>query len=134
MDRRVLMWRPGGGLRWQLFVKEKTVDDDQRGVQKQHFKPILTLACHPKEEWVVFSESVDMRVMSTSQTLPIDRTVTKKTMYVRARVRCSRACVHEHACASVQKKKKKNTNKNKKKNTKKKALFAVLCPRERHHA
>ena len=61
-DERVLMWRPGG-LRWKRIVKA----DNHRGSKKRKdFKPIRAMACHPTQEWVIFSESCDGRVMSSS--------------------------------------------------------------------
>jgi len=74
-DNRVLMWRPGSGLRWKRFVKDvnhKWAIDVKTGARqpmkaRAGFKPIKTLACHPTQEWVIFSESADGRVMSTGQ-------------------------------------------------------------------
>eukprot|EP00750_Incisomonas_marina_P021547 INCI452.1.p1 GENE.INCI452.1~~INCI452.1.p1 ORF type:complete len:1840 (-),score=337.03 INCI452.1:806-6325(-) len=62
-DERVLMWRPGG-LRWRRITKP---DNNRHNQKRKDFKPIRTIACHPSQEWVIFSESCDGRVMSTAQ-------------------------------------------------------------------
>lgn len=74
-DRQVLMWRPGNGLRWKRYVKDVhhkwEIDVTTRKrvpmPRRAAFKPIRTICCHPTQAWVIFSESADGRVMSTSQ-------------------------------------------------------------------
>jgi WD40 repeat protein len=63
-DGRVLMWRPGG-LRNQRIVKSTNTPDLPAKLRKD-FRSIRAMACHPRQEWVFFTESCDGRVMSTS--------------------------------------------------------------------
>ena len=91
-DHRVLMWRPGNGLRWKRYVKDVhhkwAIDVTTRKrvpmSRRAAFKPIRTIVCHPTQAWVIFSESADGRVMSSSQTVRFQAkgNILKETAYL----------------------------------------------------